>query len=51
MKKQFINQEEELKSRIRMLEIILAEKEAMESVLKEKGDKGTGEKEKEIERL
>ena len=42
MKKQFINQEEELRSKIRMLEITLAEKEALESVLRDKGEKGTG---------
>lgn len=51
MKKQFLNQEEEMKSKIRILEITLAEKEALEGVLRDKGDKNTGEKDREIERL
>jgi hypothetical protein len=36
IKKKYLNQEEEYKAKIRVLQISLAEKNALESVLKEK---------------
>lgn len=40
-----------MRSKIRVLEISLAEKEALESVLRQKGEKHSDEKDAEIQRL